>query len=103
MDSRQSEMPTFELGRRHIAIAHRLIDPIERRRVGLDNSDEVAFGPLLYSYSLVEDIEHDLGRGRRPRLAGRTQGIVVDRRAREPPGQRNVVRHRSEILGQHSA
>ena len=30
-------------------------------------------------------------------------GIAVDRRAPEPPGQRDVVRHRRGILGQHRA
>jgi len=62
------EIPRFELGRRYVVLAHRLIDSRARQGVGLGESDAIAFTPTQCSdpASLGPTIARDLGEGLPP-------------------------------------
>jgi hypothetical protein len=66
---RQAEIPTFETGQRHLAIADPLVKPEVRRDVGVDDKNTVAYSAAQCSDrpSLVPSIEADLGTGALPK------------------------------------
>ena len=62
------EIPRFELGRRYVVLAHRLIDSHARQGVGLGQSDAIAFTPTQCSDPalLGPNLARDLGEGLPP-------------------------------------
>jgi len=65
---RQSEIPYFETGQRHLVIADPQTDPERRQAVGIDEKNTLAYFPVRCSdrASLVRTIESDLGAGSPP-------------------------------------
>jgi hypothetical protein len=68
-----AEIPRFEIGHHYLALARKLVTAHERKSVGLDQDDVVAFTPVACSdpLSLPPDLARELGPGRvPPALAG---------------------------------
>lgn len=63
------EVPRFEVGQQHLALAKRLMTSRDREGVGLQNSDAVAFTPVQCSDSpsLDPDLVRHLGAGWPPK------------------------------------
>jgi hypothetical protein len=63
-----AEIPRFEIGHHYLALARKVVTAQERKSVGLDQDDVVAFTPVACSdpLSLPPDLARELGRGRVP-------------------------------------
>jgi hypothetical protein len=63
------EIPQFKVGDHYLALARKIVTPLERDRVGLGGTDTVAFTPAQCSdpASLSRLILRDLGPGKPPK------------------------------------